>query len=78
MLRCGGLWVWCRCCQSGLRELLASRGVTVDESVLRLLEASATEEKVQAVMDRFPQAYWRLKLAIALVAERMKGPKSFW
>lgn len=73
------MWVWWwRWCQSGLRELLASRGVTVDESVLRLLEASATEEKVQAVMDRFPQAYWRLKLAIALVAERMKGPKSFW
>ena len=30
------------------------------------------------VMDAFPEAYWRIKLAVLLVAERMKGPESFW
>lgn len=30
------------------------------------------------VMDSFPEAYWRIKLAVLLVAERMKGPQSFW
>ncbi len=34
--------------------------------------------RIQRVMDSFPETYWRIKLAVLLVAERMKGPQSFW
>jgi len=29
-------------------------------------------------MDSFPETFWRIKLAVLLVAERMKGPQSYW
>lgn len=58
--------------------MLSSRGLDVDDDLMAVLERSGTDEKVQRVMDRFPASYWRLKLAVVMVAERMKGHKSFW
>lgn len=58
--------------------MLSSRGLDVDDELMAVLERSGTDEKVQRVMDRFPSSYWRLKLAVVMVAERMKGHKSFW
>jgi hypothetical protein len=62
--------------QLQLRDLLSRGGL--EGSARELVEAAAVEERVQTAIDAFPKTYWRIKLAILLVAERMKGPRSFW
>ncbi|GAB5037936.1 histone-lysine n-methyltransferase setd3-like, partial [Nannochloropsis oceanica] len=49
-----------------------------DSAVSELLEKAVIDERIQRVMDSFPETFWRIKLAVLLVAERMKGPQSYW
>lgn len=63
-----------------LQDVLRSLGAGKDKlgGLESLLAAAVIDERIQRVMDSFPEAYWRIKLAVLLVAERMKGPQSFW